>query len=231
MRGASRGVAVTAAPGTARRLREFGPLGVGAMLAIFASSLLGFVVAGMLVLVWARQSNTPLRALGFKTPRHPVVTLLAGIAIGVVMKLALKGVVMPLLGAPAMNQTYHYLVGNAAALPWLIATVLASATFGEEVFFRGYLFERLGVLLGTSRAAVLATVLITSALFALGHLPDQGLAGAEQATMTGLVLGGLYAWRREIWLPMIVHAAYDLAAILIIYMDWEEAVTRLVLPG
>jgi membrane protease YdiL (CAAX protease family) len=67
-------------------------------------------------------------------------------------------------------------------------------------------------------------------LFALAHYPDQGLPGAEQATMTGLALGGLYAWRKEIWLPMIVHAAYDLAAILFIYMGWEEAVARLVFP-
>ena len=62
------------------------------------------------------------------------------------------------------------------------------------------------------------------------HYPDQGLAGAEQATMTGLTLGGIYAWRKEIWLPMIVHAAYDLAAILFIYMGWEEAVARLIFP-
>ena len=215
-------------PDTAQRLRQFGPLGVVAMLAIFASSLLGFVVTALLVFVWARQSNTPLRALGFKTPRHPAATLLAGLAIGIVLKLALKSIVMPLLGAPAMNQTYDYLVGNAAALPWLIATILISATFGEEVFFRGYLFERLGALLGTSRAALFATVLLTTALFAFGHYHDQGLPGVEQATMTGLVLGGIYAWRKEIWLPMIVHAAYDLTAILLIYMDWEEAVARLI---
>ena len=219
---------MTGSPDTAQRLREFGPLGVVAMLAIFASSLLGFIVTAILVLVWARYSNTPLRALGFTTPRHPAATLLAGLALGIVLKLAVKSVAMPLLGAPAMNPTYHYLVGNPAAMPWLIATVLINATFGEEVFFRGYLFERLGALLGTRRAALFATVLLTTALFALAHYPDQGLPGAEQASMTGLVLGGIYAWRKEIWLPMIVHGAYDLTAILLIYMDWEEAVARLI---
>ena len=212
------------APDTARRLREFGPLGVVAMLAIFASSLLGFAVTAILVFVWARFSNTPLRDLGFGPLRHPAATLLAGLALGIVLKLALKSIAMPLLGAPATNPTYHYLVGNAAALPWLIATVLISATFGEEVFFRGYLFERLGALLGTTRAALFAAVLVTTALFASGHYADQGLPGVEQASMTGLVLGGIYAWRKEIWLPMIVHAAYDWTAIVIIYMDWEEAV-------
>src|SRR5258708_7892408 len=215
---------------TAQRLRQFGPLGVVAMLAIFASSLLGFIVTAILVFVWARYSNTPLRALGFRALRHPALTLFAGLALGIALKMALKSIAMPLLGAPAMNQTYHYVAGNAAALPWLIATVLISATFGEEVFFRGYLFERLGPLVGTSPTALFATVLVTSGLFALAHYHDQGLPVAGQALMTGLVLGGIYAWRKEIWLPMIVHAAYDLTAILIIYMDWEEAVARLIFP-
>jgi len=217
---------MTGSPDTAQRLREFGPLGVVAMLAIFASSVLGFTA--ILVLVWARRSNTPLRALGFKTPCHPAATLLAGFALGVALKLAVKSIAMPFLGAPALNQTYHFVVGNAAALPLLIATVLINATFGEEVFFRGYLFERLGALLGASRAALFATVLVTAGLFALAHYQDQGLPGVEQASMTGLVLGGLYAWRKEIWLPMIVHAAYDLTAILLIYMGWEEEVARLI---
>ncbi|MGZ5061957.1 MAG: CPBP family intramembrane glutamic endopeptidase [Usitatibacter sp.] len=212
----------------AQRLREFGPVGIVVMLAILASSLLGFLVTALLVLAWARSSNTQLRVLGFRALPHPVATVLAAFAFGVVLKLALKSVVMPLLGAPAMNPTYHYLVGNAAALPWIVATVLVGASFGEEVFFRGYLFERLGKLLGTSRAALFATVLLTAALFALAHYPDQGIPGVEQASMTGLTLGGLYAWRKEIWTPMIVHAAYDLTAIVVIYMDWEEAVARLV---
>jgi membrane protease YdiL (CAAX protease family) len=221
---------MTGSPDTAQRLRQFGPLGVVAMGAIFASSLLGFIVTAILVFVWARHSNTPLRALGFKTPPHPTATLLAGVALGVTLKLGLKSIAMPLLGAPAINQTYHYVVGNAAALPLLIGTALIGAAFGEEVFFRGYLFERLGALLGASRAALFAIVLVTSGLFALAHYQDQGLPGVEQASMTGLVLGGIYAWRKEIWLPMIVHAAYDLAAILLIYMGWEEAVARLIFP-
>ena len=221
---------MTGSPDTAQRLRQFGPLGVVAMLAITASSVLGFAVTAILVFVWARHSNTPLRALGFRAPPHPATTLLAGVVLGVTLKLGLKSIAMPLLGAPAINQTYHYVAGNAAALPLLVGTVLISAAFGEEVFFRGYLFERLGALLGASRAAQFATILVTSGLFALAHYQDQGLAGVEQASMTGLVLGGIYAWRQEIWLPMIVHAAYDLAAIVLIYMGWEEAVARLIFP-
>ncbi len=208
-------------------MRDFGPPGVLAVLAIVASSLAGFIVTAVLILVWAHYSETPLRRLGLGPLPRPAPALL-GFALGVLLKLALKSVAMPLLGAPARNATYHHVVGNAAALPWLIASALISASVCEEIFFRGYLFERLGSLWGTGPLALSGTVVLSTALFALAHYPDQGVPGAEQAVMTGAVLGGLYAWRKQLWLPIVVHAGYDLAAIAIIYFDWEQAVARLV---
>lgn len=213
---------------TARRLRSFGPLGVLAVLAIVAGSMAGFFVSAVLVLVWARFSDTPLGDLGFKAPRSWIVTLLGGVTFGIAFKLGAKAFVMPLLGAPAINMSYHYLTGNAQALPWIVATVLIGAGFGEEVFFRGYLFERLGTLLGPGKPALAGTILLSATLFALAHYHGQGLPGVEQATMTGLVFGGIYAWRKQIWFLMVAHAAFDLTAIAIIYWNWEEAVARLI---
>ena len=54
---------------------------------------------------------------------------------------------MPLLGAPEINSAYQYLVGNRAALPGQVFTMIVGAGFGEETVFRGFLFERLGKLL------------------------------------------------------------------------------------
>ena len=212
---------------TEPRLRGFGPRGVFAILVVFAGAIVGGpLLAAALVLVWARLSGTPFRALGFVRPRNWTATLLGGSAFGVVLKLVMKALVMPLLGAPAINAPYHYLAGNTAALPLMIATVLVSAAFAEEVVFRGYLFERLGALLGTSRAALAATLLISAALFAAAHYGGQGLPGVEQAAVTGLVIGGVYTWRKELWTPMVVHAAFDLAALALIYGDLEERVAH-----
>jgi len=52
----------------------------------------------------------------------------------------------------------HYLAGNRAALPGAIWMMIVSAGFGEETVFRGFLFERLGKLLGSSRRAKAAIV-------------------------------------------------------------------------
>ncbi len=211
----------------AEQLRGFGPLGLIAIMVILAGSLAGPLVSALLVLVWAQISQTPPRAIGFKSPRSWTVTLVVGVATGVILKLVAKALVMPLLGAPPVNPTYHYLAGNAAALPGMVAAVLINASFGEEVFFRGYLFERLGKLLGQSRGALIATVLLSTAPFALAHYLDQRLPGVEQAAVVGLVYGALFAWRREIGLVMVAHAAFDLTAVALIYWNWEEPVAHL----
>ncbi|HUL68950.1 MAG TPA: CPBP family intramembrane glutamic endopeptidase, partial [Gemmatimonadales bacterium] len=60
----------------------------------------------------------------------------------------MKGVIMPLLGAPPINPVYHYLTRNSALLPAAIWAMLV-AGFGEETVFRGFLFERFGKLFGS----------------------------------------------------------------------------------
>ena len=46
--------------------------------------------------------------------------------------------------------------------------------------------------------------------FGVAHYTAQGLAGAQQATITGLVFGTVYAITGRIWLIMVAHARYFL---------------------
>ena len=161
-------------------------------------------------------------------PKSWIGSLVVGIAGGVVFKFLLKAIVMPLLGADPINQGYHYLAGNPTAAAPLIFQMIITAGFGEETYFRGYLFERLGKLLGTSPGAKVVTVVVTSVIFAALHYFEQGLAGAEQATITGLVFGTIFAVTGRIWMLMCAHAAFDLTALAIIYWNLESAVAHLV---
>jgi membrane protease YdiL (CAAX protease family) len=88
------------------------------------------------------------------------------------------------------------------------------------------MFERLGKLLGTSVWARTSIVVLTSVVFALPHSVDQGLPGAEQALMTGLVFGTIFALTGRIFLVMVVHAAFDVAALAMIYWDVEGAIAH-----
>jgi uncharacterized protein len=224
--------ALAASPHTHRvaaRLRGFGPLGIFAMLVIL---LVGnhpvAPLSGVLVLVWAWWSRTPWREIGYVRPRSWSRDLALGIALGIVFKFLMKALVMPLLGAPPINEAFHYLTGNRAALPGAVYAMIVGAGFGEETVFRGYLFERLGKLLGSGLRAKTSTVLLTSALFGLGHSSLQGLPGVEQGTITGLLFGTLFAVTGRIWIPMFAHAAFDLTALAIIYWNIESAVAHLI---
>jgi CAAX protease family protein len=212
---------------TAVALRGFGPLGSIAIVVIVAGQLLAPLEA-VLVLIWAKRSRTPWHEIGYVRPRSWVGGLAIGVTLGIAFKFLMKAVVMPLLGAEPVNQTYHYLVGNEAALMAVIPMMVVTAGFGEETFFRGYLFERIGKLIGRSPGAKALTVLLTSVAFASLHYFDQGLAGAQQATITGLVFGTIFALTGRIWTLMCAHAAFDLTAVAIVYRGLESSVAHLV---
>ena len=71
-------------------------------------------------------------------------------------------------------------------------------------------------------------MLITSVWFGTLHYFVQGIPGVEQAMITGLVFGTIFAFTGSIFLPMVAHAAFDLAAVAIIYWDLESRVAHLV---
>jgi uncharacterized protein len=211
----------------ATQLRGFGPLGLLSILVIVLTSAVK-PLGGLLVLLWAWRSHTPWRDIGYVRPRSWIGSLAVGVVFGCVFKLLMKAIVMPLLGAPEINSAYHYVIGNRAALPGLVFTMIVGAGFGEETIFRGYLFERLGKLFGTGASAKVLIVLLTSAVFALGHYANLGLPGVEQAMITGLVFGTIFAITGRIWMVMCAHAAFDLAAVAIIYWNLETAVAHLI---
>ncbi len=90
------------------------------------------------------------------------------------------------------------------AIPYFIA--LAA---GEEILFRGYLFQRFMEIVGP-----VASTLIVSILFSLLHFID----GREATTISALnvMLAGVlftlaYLKTGSLWLPIAMHAAWNLA--------------------
>jgi membrane protease YdiL (CAAX protease family) len=218
----------------AERLRGFGPVGILAILVIlfsgnvFVGRIVAVPVGALLVLAWVWRSGTPWREIGYVRPRSWTLTVVTGFALGVAFKFLMKAIVMPLLGADPINPSYHFLAGNQTLLPAAVYTMIVAAGFGEETVFRGFLFERLRKLFGQGAGARSLIVLLTAGVFALFHYSDQGLAGAEQATISGLVFGTIMAATGRIWMLMCAHAAFDLTALAMIYWGLEAGVAHLV---
>jgi uncharacterized protein len=210
----------------AARLRGFGLLGILAMLIILGGNLLFVPLSGVLILVWAWVSKTRWGDLGLSRPRSWPATIALGVIFGVALKLVMKSVVMPLLGAPPVNGPFHFLAHNPAEIPAMLYLIIIGAGFGEEMIFRGWAFERVGKLLGQAWWAKAIAILITSAWFGQAHYGFQGIVGVQNATVVGLVFGTVFAVTGRLFLLMIAHVAFDLAAYAMIYWDYETAVAH-----
>jgi len=128
----------------AARLRGFGPIGILAILIILSGNFVIAPLSAVLALIWVRASNTPWREVGYIRPQSWPATISIGIIFGIAFKLVMKALVMPLLGAPPVNQAYHFVTGNSAVMPAMIFTMIVTAGLGEETLYRGWMFERLG---------------------------------------------------------------------------------------
>ncbi len=210
------------------RLGGFGPVGIAAFLVIAAISLSLAPIGGLLIILWARLAHIPLKDLGFVRPRSWFGGFVFGVALGVTLKFAMKALVMPLFGAPPVNEVFHHLATDRTQAAIFAAYAIFGAGFGEELIFRGYLFERSARLFGRSALATVATLLVTSAIFAVLHF-KQGLPGIEKAAVVGFVLAATFvANGRRLWPVMVAHAAFDLTALAMILLNMELPVSKLV---
>jgi CAAX protease family protein len=212
----------------AARLRGFGPVGLLGIAVILAGAMINELVSAALVVLWVVLSKTPWREIGYVRPKNYALTIAGGAAFGAALKLLLKAAVMPLLGASPVNRSYHFLAHNSAALPGFLLLVVVSAGWGEETFWRGYLFERVRRIFGWGAATKIIVVLLTSVLFGMAHYQGQGRDGVVQAIITGLVFGSIFAHTGRLAFVMIAHAAFDVVAVLIIYFDVETHIAHLI---
>lgn len=123
-----------------------------------------------------------------------------GLLIGAGLFTLMTGIVA-LLGGISIER-----VNGMGALWSMLSLAITSGVF-EEVLFRGILLRHIEAMLGTWAALV-----ITSLLFGLAHLsnPDSSLFAALAIAMeAGILLGAAYLWKRRLWIPIGIHAAWN----------------------
>ncbi|MES2327387.1 MAG: CPBP family intramembrane glutamic endopeptidase [Pseudomonadota bacterium] len=99
-------------------------------------------------------------------------------------------------------------LGDAAniVLPLISASMMPAIM--EELLFRGILFRWLEEFSGSW-----AALIVTSALFGLAHSQNPGatlFSTFAIAVEGGLLLGGSYMLTRSLWMPIGLHAAWNL---------------------
>ncbi|WP_430429958.1 CPBP family intramembrane glutamic endopeptidase [Oceanicaulis sp.] len=122
--------------------------------------------------------------------------------------------VMDRFGAVVDGSLPHYLL-------WLAIAIFA-AGLGEELFFRGYMINRLRDALGSGFAMTALTVLLPALYFGYGHFYYQGIRGLITTGLIGLSLGLLFLiYKRNLWPLVIAHAAVDCLAFTALYFNLD----------
>jgi len=148
--------------------------------------------------------------------------------VAAVAAFAVGAIVMAnIFGRPegADMSSYDYLRGNLPMLILVLVSVYVTASFGEEVIYRGFLINRIAELGSGGKAAQRLAVIISSLVFGLIH-SDWGLTGMVQTSLVGLALGVSYVLvRRNLWVTILAHGYMDTILILHLYFTAPEGIS------
>lgn len=178
----------------------------------------------LLPLVWIslRLRGDRWSSIGFARVARPGRAIAIGAVAGVALELLAVLVTTPLTSASfGVEPDYSELADIRGNLPLLLVFLALSwslAAFGEEIAFRGFLMTRIADLLGGSRGAWIASLLLSSALFGWGHT-EQGISGWVQEGLSGLLLGLTFLLAgRNLTVPIVAHGVSNTLAFVLIYI-------------
>lgn len=207
-------VGVFASLGTIGREAELDPTDTPTPLLFALHALLVVAAVAWYLLGYLGSSLGPrarfrdqLGLTGESLPREVGIGLVVGVAAWVVVlgaALVLGLVLTELVGEEALPQEPPAAIVWIAGLPVLArAAVSVSAGVVEELFFRGLLQPRMGILLSTL-------------LFALAHASYQQPFLLFGVTLLSLIYAVLVRWRRSVVAAMVAHTLFDAVQLLVV---------------
>lgn len=191
--------------------------------AVYTLGYLPFPILLLFVMAWISLRLRHMRwwDVGLRRPDKWLPTiglaLLVGIGYQALDIILISPILERLTGEAVDISQFQDLQGNLILLIVFLAIAWTEAAFIEELFFRGYLFNRITDLFGNERVGTLIALLATSFLFGAGH-SYQGISGMVDTALAGLVLGLLYIYAgRNLWLPILTHGVIDTVGFVLIF--------------
>lgn len=151
----------------------------------------------------------PLSSIGLRWPTWKSVIF--GIIGAVVMIAGMAGIYMVIFPALGLSTTEATATAIQSTPLWFRLILILRAAVFEEMFYRGFVIERLTEL---TRLRWLAA-LISLAAFTQAHLSAWGWAHLMIAGFGGLVLTALYLLRRDLASNMLAHFLTDAVGFLV----------------
>ena len=177
----------------------------------------------LLLLGWIslRVRGLRWRDVGLTRYRSWRTTIVLGVVLGTVLEtfqlLVTQPILTKLVGRQPDLELFRMVTGNVKITLLFIALSWTLAAFGEELFWRGYLMNRVADVFGRTRAAWIVSVVAVSAVFGLAH-EYQGLAGWIEEGLAGFFLGLMYLRTgKNLSVPIITHGVCDTIDMVLIF--------------
>ena len=200
---------------------------MAALLLCIALYLLGYfqvIFAAIIVILASRieYGKQLFASLGFQRHRFKVKDLLVvAPLVAAVMFAAYIFVLIPgvtyLTGQPIDFSAFKVYEGNLPAILGLFVYIWASAAFGEEILFRGYLMRQFVKFFGDSRVALILNIVILSAVFGWIHA-YQGITGQIITGIISVITATIFYFRKyDLWFCIAIHGFFDTIALVFMY--------------
>jgi membrane protease YdiL (CAAX protease family) len=170
--------------------------------------------------LWAAHSRSSLPLLRVPGPGKSLKEMFLAVFLTFVMMMTLGMLLLLLHDFVGPQPTIREQLQRAGGLPnsAILTYAIIGATIGpaaEELFFRAFIYNALRRRLGTFVA-----LMLQAGLFALVHPYTIAQRGA--IFLIGLVLAGVYDWRKTILTPILMHCLFDaIVFTLALYAVWN----------
>jgi hypothetical protein len=179
----------------------------------------GYIALTVFSAVMLQRYGVPLNRFGFalRPNLRTVALALLGIAFLQLLNHYLYPLIEDGLGVDRDLQRFAGLAGSMPALMTLLLFSWTFAAFGEELAYRVVLLRGIAFVLGDSKFATAAALIIQALIFGMVHA-YQGPVGIISASVSGLVFGALVlSCRGSIWPAAIAHGGNNSIGILLLY--------------
>ena len=139
--------------------------------------------------------------------------LIFGIGYGTILYgiVKLGDIIMPHMDNKFEKELTQFLNTFAPQNIWHYLLLVFVIVIGEEMFWRGYVQQKLKMY-----TQPIYAVFVTSLLFSLSLAISGFAAGAIAALVTGMILGILYEWKKSLPLIIIAHETFVILLFLVL---------------
>ena len=184
---------------------------------------LGYALSILVAYVVLKLQGTGWREIGLARPKSWLRTALLGLGtafLTIVMVLVVQNIALNLPGAEVAEadmSRFNPLEGNLPLLLTSIFLAWTAVTFGEEMMYRAFLINQLGVLFQSVKLRWALSLMFSSVFFGLVHF-YQGPLGIVITGLIGLSFGVMYLWSgRNLWVTIIAHGLVNTLSFMLVF--------------